>query len=104
MKHTIEREALLRKLLSATRPILVEALPEKYYADQHLPGAINIPHDSVGELAPALLPDKDADIVVYCANLQCQDSHVAAHRLRSLGYRKVSVYRSGKQDWEAAGL
>jgi len=31
------------------------------------PGAINLPPDQVTQLAPTLLPDKTADIVVYCA-------------------------------------
>lgn len=104
MSRTITREELLRKLLSRSRPIIVEALPEKYYADKHLPGALNMPHDKVDALAPGLLPDKDAEIVVYCANVQCQNSHIAAHRLAALGYTNASVYREGKQDWEAASL
>lgn len=104
MSHTIKREELLRKLLSAGRPTLIEALPEKYFADKHLPGALNMPHDQVDVLAPDILPDKDAEIVVYCANVQCQNSHMAAHRLAALGYSQVSVYREGKQDWEAASL
>lgn len=104
MNRTINREKLLRKLLSAVRPIIVEALPEKYYTDKHLPGAINMPHDKVDELAPGLLPDKGAEIIVYCSNLQCQNSGIAAHRLAALGYTNVAVYRDGKQDWETAGL
>jgi 3-mercaptopyruvate sulfurtransferase SseA len=45
-----------------------------------------------------------AEIVVYCANRQCQNSHIAAHHLSVLGYTNVSVYTGGKQDWEEAGL
>ena len=104
MSRTINREELLRKLLSEARPTVVEALPEKYFADKHLPGAINLPHDKVDELAPGLLPDRDAEIVVYCSNLQCHNSSIAAHRLSALGYTNVAVYRDGKQDWETAGL
>ena len=104
MNATITRRELNRKLSSAARPTLVEALPEKYYADQHLPNALNMPHEQVDALAPALLPDKSAEIVVYCANIQCQNSHIAAHRLTGLGYTNVAVYRDGKQDWEDAGL
>lgn len=104
MNNSISRDELHRKLLSDTRPTIVEALAERYYADKHLPGAINIPHDRVDALAPSLLPDKDAQIVVYCSNLQCQNSHVAAHRLTTLGYTNVVIYRDGKQDWEEAGL
>ena len=76
----------------------------KYYADKHLPGALNMPHDEIDTLAPTLLKDKDAAIVVYCANRQCQNSHIAAHRLVVMGYRNVAVYAGGKQDWDDAGL
>jgi rhodanese-related sulfurtransferase len=84
--------------------ILVEALPAKYYLDRHLPGAINIPHDQVDALAPSLLPDKSAEIVVYCANGPCKNSAIAAERLAALGYLNVSDYHEGKQDWIDAGL
>jgi len=104
MNRTITREELHRTLLSDTPPTLVEALPEKYYADKHLPGALNLPHDRVDALAPTLLPDRNASIVVYCASRQCQNSHIAAQRLTVLGYTDVSVYPGGKQEWDEAGL
>ncbi len=104
MNRTITREELHLMLLSATRPTLVEALPERYYADKHLPGALNLPHDRVDALAPMLLPDRNAEIVVYCANRQCQNSHIAAHRLTVLGYTDIAVYPGGKQDWDEASL
>jgi rhodanese-related sulfurtransferase len=46
---------------------LVETLPSAAYEHAHLPGAINLPPDQVQDLAPTLLPDKHAEIVVYCA-------------------------------------
>jgi rhodanese-related sulfurtransferase len=46
--------------------VLVDTLAEKYYRHSHLPGAINLQVDQVGERAPELVPDKDAEIVVYC--------------------------------------
>jgi rhodanese-related sulfurtransferase len=54
--------------------------------------------------AATLLPDRDAEIVVYCANAQCQNSHIAAHRLSTLSYSKVAVYPGGKKDWEDGGM
>ena len=104
MNRLISREDLRSKLSTASRPVLVEALPEKYYAAKHLPGALHLPHDQVDTLAAGVLPEKAAEIVVYCANRQCQNSHMAAHRLSVLGYTNVSVYAGGKQDWEEAGL
>jgi rhodanese-related sulfurtransferase len=103
MANRITRPQLAEKIL-AGRTILVEALPERYYLDRHLPGALHLPHDEVAQLAPGLLKDKTADIVVYCANASCQNSHIAANALIALGYRNVSVYAEGKQDWIEAGL
>ena len=104
MYQPISREELRTRLSSASRPVLVEALPEKFYVAKHLPGALHLPHDQVDTLAAGTLPEKSAEIVVYCANRQCQNSHIAAHRLSVLGYTNVSVYAGGKQDWEEAGL
>jgi len=83
---------------------LVEALPEKYYRDGHLPGAILLPHDEVRARAGALLPDTDDFIVVYCANTACQNSRIAAQTLATMGYTNVAEYEEGKQDWIEAGL
>jgi rhodanese-related sulfurtransferase len=45
----------------------VDVLGEPYYRRSHLPGAISLPLEEI-ERAPEALPDKDADIVVYCTS------------------------------------
>ena len=67
MSATITRDELKEKIDRGDDFVLVETLPVEYYRHSHLPGAINLPPDRVSELAPTLLPDKGADIVVYCA-------------------------------------
>ena len=94
----------LASAIDAGGVVVVEALGPQYFESGHLPGAINIPHTEVIDLAPSLLPDKDAAIVVYCSNVQCQNSAIAQGELRGLGYTNVRKYAEGKQDWEAAGL
>lgn len=95
----------LKERLDRGDPItVVEALGPAYYEEAHIPGALNLPHDAVDELAPHLLPDKDAAVVVYCSNLDCQNSVVATRRLVQLGYTNVYEYEEGKQDWVTAGL
>ncbi len=103
MHPTISRDEL-RQAIHDGGVTVVEALPPMYYEDAHLPGAVNLPHDRVRELAPALLPDRDAAIVVYCANLPCQNSGIATRELIAMGYRDVREYAEGKQDWLDAGL
>lgn len=104
MIRSISRTTIQQHLQAGTRMTLVEALPEKYYRDGHLPGAIHLPHDQVRQLAAERLPDKNAFIVVYCANAPCQNSRIAAQTLAALGYANVHEYVEGKQDWVDAGL
>jgi rhodanese-related sulfurtransferase len=68
MVETISRDDLRGKIDRGDKFSLVETLPRTAYDHAHLPGAINLPPDRVKELAPSLLPDKTADIVVYCAS------------------------------------
>ena len=67
--RTISRDELKKKIDSKDYFFLVETLAPEYFNHTHLPGAINLPPDKVAQVAPQLLPDKHADIVVYCAKL-----------------------------------
>lgn len=104
MVTQITRDELRAKLDRGDDFAIVEALPPMYYEDAHLPRALNMPHDRVNELAPALLPDRSQEIIVYCANSPCRNSGIAARRLTELGYENVRDYDAGKQDWIEAGL
>ncbi len=99
----ISRQAVERAVEGGDA-VTVEALGPMYYDDAHLPGARNLPHDQVDELAGQVLPDKDAFVIVYCSNTACQNSVVASRRLVELGYTNVHEYVAGKQDWIDAGL
>jgi rhodanese-related sulfurtransferase len=44
---------------------VVEVLPPQEYAEEHLPGAVNIPLKSLDEARAARL-DKHRAVVVYC--------------------------------------
>ena len=66
--ETVSREELKAKMDRGEVFTLVETLAEVAYKHEHLPDAINLPPDRVRELAPGLLPDKSAEIIVYCAS------------------------------------
>ncbi len=104
MVPTITLDELKAKIDANEDLTLVEALGPLYFEDAHLPGAINIPHEEVAALAPSLLPDKDAPIVVYCASGPCKNSGIATARLLALGYTNVHDYHEGKAEWIEAGL
>nr|UXE46213.1 hypothetical protein Hi04_10k_c5981_00033 [uncultured bacterium] len=45
---------------------VVDVLPATAYQQAHIPGAVNLPLAEVAERALAALPDKHAEIAVYC--------------------------------------
>ncbi len=65
--ETITREQLEEKIDRGEDFVLVDTLGEEYYRQSHLPGAINLPLEEI-DRAEEVLPDKEAEIVVYCMN------------------------------------
>ncbi len=68
MAKTISRDELKQKIDRKDDFLLVETLPATAYHHNHLPGAINLPPENLTTLASQILPDQDAEIVVYCAS------------------------------------
>ena len=66
MVSTISKEELKEKLDKGATTV-VEVLPTEAFERAHLPGAINIPVNKIKEEASQFLPDKSAEIVVYCS-------------------------------------
>jgi rhodanese-related sulfurtransferase len=67
MVEDISREELKEKMSRGDGFVLLEALPEKSYRRSHLPGAINLPPGQTDQ-AEELIPNKEAEVVVYCAS------------------------------------
>jgi rhodanese-related sulfurtransferase len=68
MIETVSRDGLKAKMDGGAVFTLVETLPLVAYQHEHLPRALNLPPELVRELAPSLLPDKGAEIIVYCSS------------------------------------
>ncbi len=66
MVANIGRDELLAKMNRGDPFVLLEVLAPQYYRHSHLPGALNLPPGQVAEMEPALLPEKNAEIVLYC--------------------------------------
>jgi rhodanese-related sulfurtransferase len=103
MAALISRDEL-KAAIDQDEVTVVDALGESYYAQQHIPGALNLVEADVAHRAATLLPDQDAAIVTYCSNAACPNSQAVATLLTKLGYTNVRKYRDGIQDWVEAGL
>jgi rhodanese-related sulfurtransferase len=100
----ISCDELQAKIARAEDFVIVDALPPMAYAHSHLPGAINLPPARVDGSVARRLPDRDAEIVVYCANPECEDSVETANKLVALGYTNVRHYPGGKNEWRERRL
>jgi len=76
--------------------ILLDVRSNAEYKESRIDGAVLLPHDEIAARASAVLPDKDARILVYC--LSGVRSADAAKALVALGY--TGIYdMGGIADW-----
>jgi len=68
MKDMISTKDLKAKLARKDKVTVVETLAPERYREAHIPGALNIPPERIKELAPTMLPNKNAEIITYCSN------------------------------------
>lgn len=102
---TIQRtsaEMLFEKLQTNERPVVINALDEKAYLARRIPGSVNIPHQKA-DWIENIIPDKNQEIVVYCANADCDASPKLAQALIEKGYTQVWDFEEGMAGWENAG-
>jgi ArsR family transcriptional regulator len=96
----IARDSLLDRMRDGAVTVL-DVRPEDEFALGHLPGAVNIPLDTL-ERRLADLPG-DREIVAYCRGPYCILSFEAVAMLRARGYT-VHRLEDGYPEWKAAGL
>ena len=79
--------------------LILDVRSPEEYAQGHIPHAINIPMDRIGEEPPKELPDRDQTIFVYCVK-GIQSMNVA-NRLAHMGYKNI-IEMGGLNDWHGA--
>ena len=84
------------RLDSGDPVVLLDVRTAEEFAEGHIPGAVCLPVEAIGRTAPAELPDKSAEILVYCRS--GSRSAKAARKLTGLGYTHVADF-GGIQDW-----
>jgi rhodanese-related sulfurtransferase len=95
----------LSSLVSQGTPLrLLEALSPEHFAREHLPGAENLPLQSLEARVRELGLEEDGLLVTYCSGPTCANSQIAARKLEELGYANVRVYAGGKLAWREAGF
>jgi rhodanese-related sulfurtransferase len=110
LTKTISKGALLinrtqlRTLIDRGDAVLVDARSPEEFAAGHLPGAVNIPFELLGEFVEQMeaLPRK-AWLVCYCDGPPCDKGEMLARELSAQGFSHAAFYNDGMDDWKAAG-
>ena len=76
--------------------IILDVRTPEEFADKHIPGAINIPNETISTEEIPELPDKDQLILVYCRS--GNRSKQASEKLAALGYTNIVEF-GGINDW-----
>lgn len=97
---TIDRDALRDKLDNKAPITLVMTLNRWAYDAKHIPGSLHF--DNAEDLYSVV--DKDAEVIVYCTNVDCKSSVGVYWDLLERGYTNVRRYAGGLMEWEEAGL
>jgi len=90
------------RVASGDAPLLLDVREPDEWQEGHLPGAFYIPRGNLESRIEALVPDKQLEIVVYCAS--GARSAFAAKSLGELGYTNVSSMSGGFTDWKRNGF
>lgn len=76
--------------------VLLDVRTPQEYAERHIPGAINLPNETIGTAPLQALPDKAQTLLVYCRS--GNRSKQAAEKLAALGYTNVLEF-GGINQW-----
>lgn len=85
--NRITAEEAKSRIDSGDEVIILDVRTEEEYNAQHIPNAVLIPNETITDKMPELLPDLDAEILVYCRSGN-RSAH-AAKKLIEIGYTNV---------------
>ena len=85
-----------KEMMDTQEVVILDVREQHEYDSGHISGALCLPVESIGTEVPAELPDKDAEILIYCRS--GRRSAEAARKLIKLGYTNICDF-GGIQDW-----
>ena len=91
-----------RARAAADAPVFLDVREQDEWQEGHIPGAVHIPRSNLESRVEGLLPDRESELVVYCA--VGARSAFAAKSLGELGYTNVVSLAGGFTDWKRNGF
>ncbi|MBN1879308.1 rhodanese-like domain-containing protein [bacterium] len=88
-----------------SKALFIDARSADDFSEGHIPRALNLPINDVGQLIDAFMEkwQPDTRLLIYCSGPDCHDSHDLAKILKEYGFQSVSVYSHGFDKWKNSG-
>lgn len=104
LRWQIDPSDLVAERTGGAGPIVIDTRNEASWRQGRIPGSRHVPGAELAERIGSAVPDRDADLVVYCWGPGCNGSTKAALRLAELGYPNVRELIGGFEYWAREGL
>ncbi len=101
LQYEIDSWDLQNLMNTHSAVIVIDARSPEAFVQEHIPGAINIPHRMMTQETTATL-DKQALIVTYCDGIGCNASTKGALNMTRLGFQ-VKELMGGLDWWKRDG-
>ena len=92
----ISMDEAVTMMAEETDYIILDVRTPEEFAEKHIPNAINVPNETIGNDDIPELPNKDQMILVYCRS--GNRSKQASEKLVKLGYTNIYEF-GGINDW-----
>lgn len=96
----LDHEQLQSRLQQADKPVVLDVRTPEEFAAGHVPGARNIPHDSLAARIAELDDARGAEVVVYCRS--GRRSQLALETLTGRGFTRLAHLSGDFLAWQAA--
>lgn len=95
----ISQAELMQRIKAGHAGLILDVRSPQEYAEGHIPGAINIPHDQLSSRVAEIGSYKDKEIVLYCAS--GGRVGVAAKTLQPAGFSKLLHLDGDMNGWRS---
>jgi rhodanese-related sulfurtransferase len=95
----ITAEALLKRILSGTAPVILDVRSRAEFTRGHVPGARHIPFWRVSRHIEEIAAPRDAEVVIYCGH--GPRAIVAGRTLRRQGFTRIAYLDGHFSQWRS---
>ncbi|WP_394221543.1 rhodanese-like domain-containing protein [Alteromonas gracilis] len=82
--------------------LLIDVRSPKEFAEGHIPGAVNMPHENINDYLNELEDHKNKPIIIYCRS--GRRAKLAMKALEDLDFSEVMHLEGDMLGWSAAGI